>query len=181
MGASGPSTGGGGGVGPAGRKTDGTYGTKKDARKASRRNELRTAVKKAASKSIVGKAISGLKKASKKSKQNVLDYEGQAAGVTPMRNPINQRDRESDNLPTVLTTPTVQPKPEPIVEVKNIGGRDVQVQAPTEAEMAQAEEDKKEEYDVRKTKRRGRRMTILTPTGGVRGNFVLGKPTLLGS
>ena len=41
MGASGPSTGGGGGVGPAGRKTDGTYGTKKDARKASRRNEFR--------------------------------------------------------------------------------------------------------------------------------------------
>ena len=130
---------------------------------------------------IVGSILKNVSKPSKKSKQNVLDYEGQAAGVTPMRNPINQRDRESDNLPTVLTTPTAQPKPEPIVEVKNIGGRDVQVQAPTEAEMAQAEADKKEEYDVRKTKRRGRRMTILTPTGGVRGNFMLGKPTLLGS
>ena len=39
MGAGGASTGGGGGVGPAGIKTDGTYGTKKDASKASRRNE----------------------------------------------------------------------------------------------------------------------------------------------
>ena len=142
MGASGPSTGGGGGVGPAGRKTDGTYGTKKDARKASRRNELRTAVKKAASKSIVGKAISGLKKASKKSKQNVLDYEGQAAGVTPMRNPINQRDRESDNLPTLVTASNTPP--EPIIIKKNIGGTDVQT---TDVKLAE-EKKKIEEDDV---------------------------------
>ena len=39
------STGGGGGVGPAGRKSDGSYGTKRDAKKASRRNEGRKAVK----------------------------------------------------------------------------------------------------------------------------------------
>ncbi len=45
MGASGPSTGGGGGVGPAGIKTDGTYGTKEDAKKASRRNEGRKRLK----------------------------------------------------------------------------------------------------------------------------------------
>ena len=51
---------------------------------------------------VLGTVVETVKKASKKSKQNVLDYEGQAAGVTPMRNPINQRDRESDNLPTVL-------------------------------------------------------------------------------
>ena len=41
--------------------------------------------------------------------------------------------------------------------------------------------NKEEEYDARRTKRRGRRMTIFTPTGGVGGNLVLGKPTLLGS
>ena len=39
MGSNGASTGGGGGVGPAGIKTDGTYGTKRDASRASRRNE----------------------------------------------------------------------------------------------------------------------------------------------
>ena len=179
MGASGPSSGGGGGVGPAGRKTDGTYGTVKDARKASRRNELRTAIKKAASKSIVGKAISGLKKASKKSKQNVLDYEGQAAGVTPMRNPINQRDRESDNLPTLVTASNTPP--EPIIIKKNIGGTEVQTTDVKLSEEKKKIEEAEDEYDARRTKRRGRRMTILTPTGGVRGDFVLGKPTLLGS
>jgi len=171
MGASGASSGGGGSGVPDQIRPA----------KVRRKEVIKETANKIFSKSPISRITKGLKKASKKSKQNVLDYEGQAAGVTPMRNPINQRDRESDNLPTVLTTPTIQPKPEPIVEVKNIGGRDVQVQAPTEAEMAQAETDKKEEYDVRRTKRRGRRMTILTPTGGVRGDFVLGKPTLLGS
>lgn len=39
------STGGGGGSGPAGRKSDGSYGTKRDAKKASRRNEASTAIK----------------------------------------------------------------------------------------------------------------------------------------
>ena len=38
-----------------------------------------------------------------------------------------------------------------------------------------------EEYDVRKTKRRGRRQTILTSQSGARGNLVLGKPSLLGA
>jgi len=41
FGGSEASTGGGGGVGPAGRKTDGTYGTAYDAERASRRNEFR--------------------------------------------------------------------------------------------------------------------------------------------
>ena len=142
MGASGPSTGGGGGVGPAGRKTDGTYGTKKDARKASRRNEFRTAVKKAASNSIVGKAISGLKKASKKSKQNVLDYEGQAAGVTPMRNPINQRDRESDNLSIILKTSGLDDKD---IKNKNTDEQDIKVTESTENKT----ETKREEESTR--------------------------------
>ena len=174
MGASGPSTGGGGGVGPAGRKTSGAYGTKKDARRASRRNEIRSAVKKAASKSIVGRAASAIKKAKKKSKQNVLDYEGQAAGKTPMRNPINQRDRESDNLSS-------NKPPEPIIIKKNIGGTEVQTTDVKLAEQKKKTEEAEDEYDARRTKRRGRRMTILTPTGGVGGNLVLGKPTLLGS
>ena len=64
----------------------------------------------------------------------------------------------------------------PRVEVKNIGGRNVQVEAPTEAEVSQSETSSTE-YDPRKTKRRGRRMTILTRNAG---NFTLSKPTLLG-
>ncbi len=43
------------------------------------------------------------------------------------------------------------------------------------------EDDKDDSYDIRKTKRRGRRRTILTSQTGVGGNLVLGKPTLLGA
>ena len=64
----------------------------------------------------------------------------------------------------------------PRVEVRNIGGRDVQVEAPTEAEVSQSSSTDTT-YDARKTKRRGRRMTILTRNAG---NFTLSKPTLLG-
>ena len=67
----------------------------------------------------------------------------------------------------------------PRVEVKNIGGRDVQVEAPTEAEVSQSSSTDTT-YDARKTKRKGRRMTILTSQSGASGNFVLGKRTLLG-
>ena len=42
-------------------------------------------------------------------------------------------------------------------------------------------DDKDDSYDIRKTKRRGRRRTILTSQTGVGGNLVLGKPTLLGT
>ena len=41
-------------------------------------------------------------------------------------------------------------------------------------------EEEDAEYDARKTKRKGRRMTILTSQSGASGNFVLGKRTLLG-
>ena len=57
MGAGNASTGSGGGVGPAGIKTDGTYGTKKDAKKASKRNEFRTFVKEGG---VIGKVVRGI-------------------------------------------------------------------------------------------------------------------------
>tara|TARA_R100001480_G_scaffold7123_1_gene14581 strand:- start:57 stop:818 length:762 start_codon:yes stop_codon:yes gene_type:complete len=42
------------------------------------------------------------------------------------------------------------------------------------------QESSREKYDARKTKRRGRRRTILTSQTGAGGNVVLGKPSLLG-
>ena len=180
MGASGPSTGGGGGVGAAGKKKSGSYGTKKDAKKASSRNELRSFIRGGG---VVGAVIRGITKSGAKSKAKKQANVEIGLGTDRMSNyTVGQggtKEKEGNDNNNQPTQPTQLPKP--IIVKKNIGGRDVQVQAPTEAEMAQAEADKKEEYDVRKTKRRGRRMTILTPTGGVRGNFVLGKPTLLGS
>ena len=64
----------------------------------------------------------------------------------------------------------------PRVEVRNIGGRDVQVEAPTEAEVSQSSSTDTT-YDARKTKKKGRRITILQKN---LGNFTLSKPTLLG-
>ena len=59
---------------------------------------------------------------------------------------------------------------------KNIGGSTILTETKTEAEKTTDEE-----YDTRKTKRRGRRRTILTSQTGAGGNLVLGKPSLLGA
>ena len=67
--------------------------------------------------------------------------------------------------------------PEPILVTKNIGGTEVQT---TEAKLAE-EKAESEEYDARKTKKKGRRRTILTSQTGASGNLVLGKPSLLGA
>ena len=66
---------------------------------------------------------------------------------------------------------------QPVIVKKNIGGTEVQT---TETKLAENETES-EEYDARKTKRRGRRRTILTSQRGASGNLVLGKPTLLGA
>ena len=58
-----------------------------------------------------------------------------------------------------------------------VGGRTILTETPTEAEVSESDS----EYDERKTKRRGRRRTILTSQRGASGNLVLGKPTLLGA
>ena len=65
---------------------------------------------------------------------------------------------------------------QPIIVEKNIGGSTVQT---TEAKLAE-EKAQSEEYDARKTKRRGRRRTILTSQTGATGNLQLGKRRLLG-
>ena len=66
---------------------------------------------------------------------------------------------------------------QPVIVKKNIGGTEVQT---TEAKLAE-EKEIDDAYDMRKTKRRGRRQTILTSQRGASGNLVLGKPTLLGA
>ena len=67
-----------------------------------------------------------------------------------------------------------------VVIEKNVGGSTILTETKTEAEKtAEAKQD--EEYDARKTKRRGRRRTILTSQTGAGGNLILGKPSLLGA
>ena len=64
-----------------------------------------------------------------------------------------------------------------VVTEKNVGGTTILT---TEGKVAE-EKAEAEEYDARKTKKRGRRRTILTSQTGATGNLVLGKPSLLGA
>ena len=65
---------------------------------------------------------------------------------------------------------------------RNVGGRILKL-SPTTAEVSQSNATDTAAYDNRKTKARGRSMTILTSARGVRGNTgaVLGTKSLLGS
>jgi hypothetical protein len=190
MGAGGASTGGGGGVGPAGIKTDGTYGTKKDAKKASRRNEFRTFVKEGG---VVGKVIRGItgktpyemnlerrqkfvKSKGLTSEEINLDpsYLGSKEGLAELRK--QGYTTASDTVNTGGGNDNNNQPAEPVIVKKNIGGTEVQT---TEAKLAE-EKATDDEYDMRKTKKRGRRQTILTSQGGARGNLELGKKSLLG-
>ena len=197
MGASGPSTGGGGGgVGPAGLVTDKKtgktrYGTAKDAKKVQRRNEFRTFVKEGG---VIGKVVRGVtgktpyelnlerrqkfvKSKGLTSEEINLDpsYLGSKEGLAELRK--QGYTTASDTMNTGGDNDNNNQPAEPIILKKNIGGTEVQT---TEAKLAE-EKEEAEEYDARKTKKKGRRQTILTSQTGASGNLVLGKPSLLGA
>ena len=175
MGAGGASTGGGGGVGPAGIKTDGTYGTKKDAKKASSRNEFRTFVKEGG---VTGKIIKSITESAKKSKAKKQANVEVGLGKDRMSNySVGQGGtRETGGGGNENNTPA------PIIIKKTAGGQTIQTTAPTEAELSQSAAADAEEYALRKTKKRGRSMMTLTSSQGVKDNkLTLGKPSLLGS
>ena len=65
------------------------------------------------------------------------------------------------------STPKVPTVPEPVT--------------PTTAEVSQSTATDADEYDLRKTKKKGRSMTILTSSQGLDDKYTLGKPSLLGS
>ena len=129
----------------------------------------------------IGSIVKAFKEGAKKSKQNVIDYEGQAAGVTPMRAPFNNKERDerggnNNKKPVQTVVPTIIKK--------TAGGQTVKTTAPTEAEISQSAAADAEAYDLRKTKKRGRSMTILTSSKGIKSiddKLTLGKPSLLGS
>ena len=71
---------------------------------------------------------------------------------------------------------------QPTVIKKNIGGSTIQTTAPTEAEVSQSE-TANADASALKVKKKGRSMTMLTGSKGVRGmasNYSLGKKSLLG-
>ncbi len=181
MGAGGASTGGGGGVGPAGIKTDGTYGTTKDAKKASSRNEFRTFVKEGG---VTGKIIKSITESAKKSKAKKQANVEVGLGKDRMSNySVGQGGTRETGGGGNDNTPAPIIKPAPIIIKKTAGGQTIQTTAPTEAELSQSAAADAEEYDLRKTKKRGRSMMTLTGPQGLSKDdkLTLGKPSLLGS
>ena len=157
------SSGGGGGEGPANRYQ----------KPPKKKNPIIEFVK---SGGVVGAVVKGIKNANKKSKQNLMDYEGQAAGVTPMRSPnINTPDRDggNNNLNTVVPLTTVASTAPTTAEVSQVTATDA-----TDTVLAE---------DIllrnKKTKKKGRSMTILTSSKGIKSDeeLTLGKKSLLGS
>jgi len=179
MGAGGASTGSGGGVGPAGRKTSGAYGTAKDARRASSRNQGRKAAREIGNfitgGGVIGAIARGLSNntGSAKSQANVEIGLGSdrmsnySVGQGGTREGGGGQDRNN----------------QPLIIKKTAGGQTIQTTAPTQAEVSQSAAADAEAYDLRKTKKRGRSMTILSSSRGIRptDKLTLGKPSLLGS
>ena len=187
MGAGGASTGGGGGgVGPAGIKKDGTYGTKKDAKKTSSRNEVRKAIKEFEPLPVkIIKAITEVPKKNKKSKSGDV-YGGKTPGYNEAKEKIDYKapttprgdnDGGNNNTPTVkvASIPKVTTAPTK-VEVDQSAATDT---------TAVAETKKVDDIYTRKkkSKARGRSMMTLTSAQGLKkdDNLVLGKRSLLGS
>jgi hypothetical protein len=117
------------------------------------------------------KIIKAFTEGAKKSKQNVMDYEGQAAGVTPMRTPFKpKRDDNGGNGGNQVVTAPAQTM--------------AVATAPTTAEVSQSAATDVAEDDIllrkRKVKAKGRSPTILTGVTGTTGGLTLGKPSLLG-
>jgi hypothetical protein len=199
MGSNGASSGSGGGVGPAGIKTDGTYGTKKDAKKASSRNELRTAIKNFKSPLMgvvktVGEKLEDAARPynTRRRKEFISKYNtsvppgeridmtdeqiGSKEGLASLRN-VGYRtaaDTSSDRDGPDRNQTTQIPKT---------------ILSPTSAEVSQSEaanavnEEDPLYLRKKKIKARGRSQTILTSSKGVETDegLTLGKKSLLGS
>jgi hypothetical protein len=199
MGSNGASSGSGGGVGPAGIKTDGTYGTKKDAKKASSRNELRTAIKNFKSPLMgvvktVGEKLEDAARPynTRRRKEFISKYNtsvppgeridmtdeqiGSKEGLASLRN-VGYRtaaDTSLDRDGPDRNQTTQIPKT---------------ILSPTSAEVSQSEaanavnEEDPLYLRKKKIKARGRSQTILTSSKGVETDegLTLGKKSLLGS
>ena len=129
---------------------------------------------------ITGMVVRGvsdaIQRGNKKSKQNLMDYEGQAAGVTPMRSSNNftpDRDGGNNNSNTAVPLINVASTSPTTAEISQSSATDASSLAATDTTLA----------DKRKVKKKGRSMTILTSSKGIKPDetLTLGKRSLLGS
>ena len=126
---------------------------------------------------IIGAAVRGIKNASTKSKQNEMDYEGQAAGVTSQKGPKDARTgrggRPDDPPPTEKSTE--QPKVASQMDNSEVKSDLIIADkiAPTDVEMTDDEK--------LLARKRGRKTkTVLTSVTGDNTKATLSKKTLLG-
>ena len=162
------------GFGPIRKKKDGTYGTKKDAKKTSSRNEFRTFVKEGG---VTGAIIKKIGEANKKSKAKKQANVEVGLGTDSMSNygegqgGTREGGDGGDNQKTVLaSTPkkvidTVDAKDEGKVKVKDTN---VASTAPTKAEVSQAQAtDMSSDQILVANKKKGRSQTILNKAKGL--------------
>ena len=158
------STGSGGGSGPAGRKSDGSYGTKRDAMRASRRNEGRKAVKAVGDfikgGGITGAVIRGVSKAFDP-KRNRKSKSGDVYGYDEAKEKIDYKAP-----PKMNTGGGRDDNPKGIEVAKQTGNLTAETQmsavdaapdGPTNIEMPEETEAER----LLRIKRQGRRATIL--------------------
>jgi hypothetical protein len=128
---------------------------------------------------IIRGAAGAIKTANIKSKQNKMDYEGQAYGVTKVRSPNNftldRGNNNNSNIAVPLTTATtnaISTAPT-TAEVSQSAATDVSSTEPIDNILSKK----------KKTKAIGRSMTILTSSTGVKSDdkLTLGKKSLLGA
>ena len=125
---------------------------------------------------IIGSVVRGFKEGARKSKANVMDYEGQAAGVTPMRapkDPRTGRDNDNNNQPTQKSIE--QPKVASQMDNSEVKSDLIMADktAPTSIEM-------NDDENLIKRKRGRKTKTILTSVTGDTSVPTLDKKTLLG-
>ena len=122
---------------------------------------------------VIRAVIGGVKKAKKKTKQNLMDYEGQAYGVTPMKNPskniggAGQDNPQGIELAKASTTSATILGP---AEIQKEAANNVK--GPTTTEMSA-------DQISLANKRKGRRATNINKKTLAK-DYTLSKKTLLG-
>ena len=123
---------------------------------------------------IVGSVVRGFKEGARKSKANVMDYEGQAAGVTPERAPRDARtgrDNDNNNNQKSIEQPKVASQMDNTEVKSDLITADKT--APTEVEMTDDEL-------LLKRKRGRKTKTVLTSVTGDTSKAKLSNKVLLG-
>ena len=187
MGAGNASTGGGGGVGPAGLVTKtGKTGTAKDAKKTQGRNELRTFIKNGGVTGAIIKGASKIFEPGNKVNKDFYENKVKPAGKTNLGYKDYLKARGAGTIDAYGNTLSGgndnSNNNTPAVIKKNIGGNTIQTTAPTEAEVSQSETANADATAL-KVKKRGRSMTMMSGPKGVTrtsSDYSLGKKSLLG-